>query len=104
MTSVATLILDDDRGIHLAEALVWCRRHGAPVSRSTLNNWIRRGIQSPYGPVRLRAAKMGGRWVTSPAALKRFYASFVAPTCFVPAPTTPTPDAAGVETKTPAGG
>jgi Protein of unknown function (DUF1580) len=49
-------------------------RSGAPVSPSCLFRWIRDGVKTPDGNVRLEAIRMGGRWLTSVEALKRFAA------------------------------
>ncbi len=48
-------------------------RRGRPVSLSCIFRWIADGVQTPNGDVvRLEAARMGGRWLTSVAALERF--------------------------------
>jgi hypothetical protein len=40
---------------------------------STLVRWIRRGVLSPNGRrARLEAIRLGGRWLTSRAAIRRF--------------------------------
>jgi hypothetical protein len=44
-----------------------------PLHFSTLVRWITRGVRSPSGEVvRLEAARLGGRWVSSLEALQRF--------------------------------
>ncbi len=48
-------------------------RRGRPVSISCLFRWIRDGVKLPSGVVvRLEAVRLGGRWITSIEALKRF--------------------------------
>jgi hypothetical protein len=49
-------------------------RNGRPVSISCIFRWIVDGVLSPDGKtrVRLEAARMGGRWLTSVPALERF--------------------------------
>ena len=43
-------------------------RNGRPVHPQTVLRWVRRGVHG----VRLEAVKLGGRWVTSRAALNEF--------------------------------
>jgi hypothetical protein len=51
-------------------------RRGSPVSPSTLWRWITDGVKLPGGQmVRLEAARLGGRWLTSVEALARFAAA-----------------------------
>lgn len=48
-------------------------RRGRPVSLSCIFRWIVDGVQTPNGvTVRLEAARMGGRWLTTVSALERF--------------------------------
>jgi len=48
-------------------------RKNKPVSLSCVFRWIADGVQGPDGKrVRLEAARVGGRWLTSVAALERF--------------------------------
>jgi hypothetical protein len=48
-------------------------RNGRRTHLSTLLRWILRGARSPSGElVRLEAARLGSRWVTSREALQRF--------------------------------
>lgn len=42
---------------------------------STVWRWILTGAKGPGGVVRLEAARVGGRWLTSAAALARFFAA-----------------------------
>jgi hypothetical protein len=59
-----------ERVITLVEAarLVPPGRGGRPTHLSTLLRWINPGVRG----VRLEAARLGGRWVTSHEALQRF--------------------------------
>jgi hypothetical protein len=48
-------------------------RSGKKTHISTLVRWIKEGAKSPTGEVvRLEAARLGSRWVTSLEALQRF--------------------------------
>jgi Protein of unknown function (DUF1580) len=48
-------------------------RQGRPISLSAIFRWISDGIKGPDGTrIRLEAARVGGRWLTSVAALERF--------------------------------
>jgi hypothetical protein len=48
------------------------RHNGEPVTVAAVRYWIRTGIGTPNGRVRLEACRLGGRWVTSREALGRF--------------------------------
>jgi hypothetical protein len=63
------------QGISLAQAaaLIPPARAGRPVSPSCVFRWIRDGVKTPSGErVHLEAARLGGRLITSRAALERF--------------------------------
>ena len=65
-------------GLGLAEAArrLPPSRRGQPVSTATMTRWIVRGLIGPDGKqVYLAAARAGGRWVTTEAALRRFLAA-----------------------------
>jgi hypothetical protein len=48
-------------------------RGGRRTHLSTLLRWIRKGAKAPDGTtLRLEAIRLGGRWMTSRAALQRF--------------------------------
>lgn len=48
-------------------------RQGCPVSPSCIWRWIAHGVRLPSGEVvRLEAARLSGRWLTSIPALERF--------------------------------
>ena len=49
-------------------AAAWLTEQGRPTSRRAVWDWITRGVQG----VRLEAASIGGKWVTSEGALRRF--------------------------------
>jgi hypothetical protein len=71
----AALLWGESR-ISLAQAakLIPPTRQGKPVHASTLVRWILHGVRG----VRLEAARLGGRWVTSHEALDRFSAALTA--------------------------
>jgi hypothetical protein len=59
-----------------AAKLVPPGRNGKRTHLSTLLRWILQGAKSPSGEiVRLDAARLGSRWVTSREALQRFAAA-----------------------------
>jgi len=59
--------------IFMADVPVYVPLHGGrSVTTPCVRNWIRRGIGTPAGRIRLEAARMGGRWITSREALERF--------------------------------
>jgi hypothetical protein len=69
------LDLTTEDAITLAAAcrLVPPARNGRKTHISTLVRWIAQGVKAPDGTlVRLEAARLGGRWVTSRTALQRF--------------------------------
>ena len=48
-------------------------RQGKPVTLSCLLRWVLAGVRSPNGKrVRLEAARLANRWITTPGALRRF--------------------------------
>jgi hypothetical protein len=49
-------------------------RRGRPVTLSCLLRWVLNGVRTPAGVVRLEAARMGSRWLTTIEALERFAA------------------------------
>jgi hypothetical protein len=64
-------------GLSLAQAArrLPSARQGRPVSPSCLWRWIARGIILPDGRcVRLEAARLADRWLTSEPAIERFVA------------------------------
>jgi hypothetical protein len=55
--------------IFLTDVVEYLPRSGdSPVHASTVMRWVRRGCRG----VKLEAARLGGRWVTSREALTRF--------------------------------
>jgi hypothetical protein len=68
-------------------------RQGRPVHNSCIWRWIHDGVRLPSGEVvRLEAARLAGRWLTSGPALERFLArqTPVMDTAPTAAPRTPT--------------
>lgn len=48
-------------------------RRGRPMHMSAVLRWVLTGVPAPDGQrVRLEAARVGGRWLTSAEALQRF--------------------------------
>jgi hypothetical protein len=48
-------------------------RRGKPVTLSCVLRWVLQGVKGPGGTIiRLEAARLGGRWITSREALERF--------------------------------
>jgi hypothetical protein len=51
-------------------------RQAKPVTLSCLVRWITRGVRAPNGGrIRLEAARLAGRWITTPGAIARFLAA-----------------------------
>lgn len=79
-------------GLSLAAAgrLFPGHRGGNSVYPSTVFRWVVKGSRTPTGAsVRLDAVRVGGRWLTSRAAVARFVAALTA--AVDPAPTDSTP-------------
>jgi hypothetical protein len=48
-------------------------RQGRPVTLSCLVRWVTDGVRGPEGErIRLEAARLAGRWITTPQAIARF--------------------------------
>jgi hypothetical protein len=46
---------------------------GSGIHSATLHRWIMKGVKVPSGKrIRLEAARLGGKWVSTRAALRRF--------------------------------
>jgi hypothetical protein len=70
---VFDLATEDPISLTQAARLLPPGRGGRPVTLSCLLRWLLRGARGPDGKlVRLEALRIGGRWVTSRAALQRF--------------------------------
>jgi Protein of unknown function (DUF1580) len=82
-----------ETSLSLAEAakLVPPARSGNRCHLSTILRWITKGAKAPDGSiVRLEAARLGGRWLTSREALQRFSAKLTPSTdAEAPAPRAP---------------
>jgi hypothetical protein len=64
--------------IYLVQAakLLPAHRQGKPVTLSCLIRWISPGVLGPSGErIKLEAARLAGKWVTTRAALARFVAA-----------------------------
>jgi hypothetical protein len=69
------LDLTSERGLSLAEAakLIPPSRGGKRTHLSTILRWILHGAKAPDGSlVRLEAVRLGGRWLTTCEAIRRF--------------------------------
>ena len=70
--------IESGQGETLARASRRCppTRQGKPVTPSCLVRWILSGVRGPDGHcVKLEAARLAGRWVTTPGAIRRFVAA-----------------------------
>src|SRR5215475_7291075 len=48
-------------------------RQGKRVTLSCLLRWVLEGVKGPDGKrIKLEAARMAGRWITTPGAIRRF--------------------------------
>ena len=48
-------------------------RQGKPVTLSCLLRWVLSGVRGPGGQrIKLEAARLANRWITTPGALRRF--------------------------------
>jgi hypothetical protein len=47
-------------------------RNGRPVHLSCVFRWIRDGVKTPHGKVRLEGIRVGHRWLSSAEAVQRF--------------------------------
>ena len=90
-TSVLPEILSGDSlALSAAARLLPAHRGPGRASASTVWRWIRTGTRTLDGQVvRLEAARVGGRWLTSRAALARFAAALTEAAETDPTPTTP---------------
>jgi hypothetical protein len=67
--------IDAGEGLTLAQLAKRCprTRQGKPVSLGCVLRWVLKGARDPNGkPVCLEAARLGGKWITTPAAFRRF--------------------------------
>ncbi len=57
----------------LARRVPTYRSDNTPTSLSCLVRWVLTGVKLPNGArIRLEAARLSGRWISTPAALARF--------------------------------
>lgn len=88
------IIAGDALGLSAAARLLPAHRGEGRASASTIWRWIRTGTRTGDGRVvRLEAARIGGRWLTSKAAITR-YMSALTPITPSATPRTPTRTAA----------
>jgi hypothetical protein len=51
-------------------------RQGRPTSQSCLFRWVMTGVRGPDGErVFLEAARLSGKWISTPGAIRRFVAA-----------------------------
>jgi len=75
MYSLLTEEISQGHGKALSQAarLLPSSRKGRPVTLSCLVRWILHGVQNADGQrVHLEAARLAGRWITTPQAIARF--------------------------------
>ena len=76
----ATILSESLLTLHDAAQLLPSNRAGKRVSFATVWRWVLRGVRACDGQlVRLEAARVGGRWLTSREALERFAAALTSP-------------------------
>jgi hypothetical protein len=55
-------------------------RQGRPTSQSCLFRWVRSGVRGPDGQrIYLEAARLSGKWISTPGAIRRFVAAQTPP-------------------------
>jgi hypothetical protein len=60
----------------VAARILPSNRQNKPVTMSCLLRWVMSGIRLPSGErVHLEAARIAGKWVTTPPAIRRFVAA-----------------------------
>jgi hypothetical protein len=75
----AQLLNEGPLGLAAAARLVPSFRGGKSTAPSTVFRWISEGCRGAGGErIKLEAARIGGRWITSQAALDRFVAALTA--------------------------
>jgi hypothetical protein len=85
---LAEIIAGDALGLGATARLLPAHRGEGRASATTIWRWITLGTRTADGRVvRLEAARVGGRWLTSRAALGRYAAALTPPAD--PRPTTP---------------
>jgi hypothetical protein len=70
----ATVDLTREEAISFEQArlIMPPKRSGKPVHAETIRRWVTVGCQTPAGPVRLEAVRLGSRWITTREAIGRF--------------------------------
>src|SRR5262245_13275728 len=77
---ISEIVGGDGLGLGAASRIVPAFRGEGRSCPSTLSRWIRNGLLTPDGRVvKLEAARIGGRWLTSRAALARFATALTPP-------------------------
>jgi hypothetical protein len=88
--------ITDGEGLYLIQAarLIPSHRGGKPTTMSCILRWVLDGVLVPGGErVKLEAARLAGKWVTSKAAIRRFVEAQTPSRSSDPRPTQRTPAA-----------
>jgi hypothetical protein len=73
---LSEIIAGDALGMGAAARMLPAHRGEGTARPSTIWRWIVQGVRTPDGStVKLEASRVGGRWLTSRAALARFSAA-----------------------------
>lgn len=92
---LAEIIAGDALGLSAAARSLPAHRGDGPAAPSTIWRWILRGNRTIDGRVvKLEAARLGSRWLTSKAAITRFMEALTPPVTSDTAPSATTPTAA----------
>src|SRR5262245_50117726 len=70
--------IENGEGLTLRDLAKYCppQRRGKPVSMSCVLRWCLVGVKGPNGTaVKLEAARLSGKWISSRGALRRFVQS-----------------------------
>ena len=67
--------IENGEGLTLRDLAAYCprQRRGKPVSLSCVLRWCLAGVRGPDGArIKLEAARLSGKWISSRGALRRF--------------------------------
>jgi hypothetical protein len=67
--------IENGEGLTLRDLAAYCprQRRGKPVSLSCVLRWCLIGVRGPDGArIKLEAARLSGKWISSRGALRRF--------------------------------
>jgi len=75
-TVIEEILAGDGLSLSAAARSIPAHRGKGHVQTTTIWRWVIKGVDVPgVGKVRLEAARIGCRWMTARAALKRFFAA-----------------------------